>query len=108
MSELALVSLLVRAAALGWSVFLWNRVRDWRLAVLTAMMLIFAWRQMLTLMGAPGVWHVSEKGVVDELPGLLVAILALALIIFVGRMIVDRDRHLKELAAANTALREHI
>ncbi len=108
MSELALVSLLVRAAALGWSVFLWNRVRDWRLAVLTALMLIFAWRQMLTLMGSPGVWHVSEKGFVDEIPGLLVGILALAVVIFVGRMIVARDANLKELAVANTALRQHI
>jgi len=38
----------------------------------------------------------------------LVAILSLAVVIYVGRMIADRDRNLKDLAAANLALRQNI
>ncbi len=81
------VSIIIRLAAMLWSIVLLLRLRDWRIGFFMLMLALMTVRQALTL-------HEVVEGrivtpAVTEIPGLLVSILALIGIFFVGSMIAE-------------------
>jgi PAS domain S-box-containing protein len=104
MSFILVCSIAIRVIAFGWSVFLLIRVRDWRVAFLTGMILLMALRQTLTLVKAPQYWPLSFSANIDELPGLVVSILALLALLFLERMIREHSKRSAELESANQRL----
>lgn len=92
-----IVSIAVRLAALCLSFVLLPRIRDWRIALLSLMLALMATQQGLRLLG-----------VRSEAAGLVVSVLALLVVVFVGKLILEQksaERNLKEL---NDNLERHI
>lgn len=87
MTPVELVVLLVRTAALVWSVVLLRRLRDWRMGLLS---LLLAFLTLGTLFRAPAGWPVL--GALHQVPELLLSVVALALVIFLGRSFDDHRR----------------
>jgi len=96
MSLILIVSIIIRLAAIGWSIVLLRRIRDWRIGLMTAMFGMMALRQILTLLTVKESWAISFKAQLIELPGLAVSAIALLVVIFLGRLICraveDRER----------------
>ena len=90
MSLIIVLSIIVRLAALAWSLVLMRRLQDWRIGLFSAMIGLMALRQILTLSKAPLSVPFSFTANLDEIPGLLVSVLALLALIFLGRLIGDR------------------
>ncbi len=108
MSLILLVSVLIRLLALGWSLHLWRKIRDWRIGILGAMVALMALRQTLTLSRKGLAWPPDPTTNIDELPGLAVSVLVLLVIVFIGRMIIEERRRSAELLAANRELERQI
>jgi len=103
-----LASILVRVMALIWSLIFLSRVRDWRMGFLSAMLALMALRQILTLghdLEAEGIGLLANLGSFTEVPGLLVSVLALLAVLFLERMI--RQREQLEKAARQRDLELH-
>ena len=95
MSLVLLASIVIRLAAMAWSIVLLRRVRDLRMAFLTAMLALMAIRQILTLVAAVRInpsWGVKAGGHPTELPGLLVSVLAALAVVFLERFITQHRR----------------
>ncbi|MHC4946726.1 MAG: PAS domain S-box protein [Planctomycetota bacterium] len=86
MDLLLLTSILVRVVALGGSIVLLRRLRDWRVLFLSGMIGLMTAQQCLTLLAAvrDGGDLVVSAGRLEELPALLVSIMALTAVIFLG------------------------
>ena len=100
MSALLALSILIRIAAMFWSIVLWRRLRDWRMAFVTATLALMALRQTLTLIKTFDPSSVRFDANLDELPGLLVSVMALLFVFLLGRMIMEireRERHLQQM-----------
>jgi PAS domain S-box-containing protein len=108
MISVLIVSLLLRVAALGWSLVVWWRVKDWRVWFLTFFAAILTARAALTLLGGPSAWPITGAAIVNEIPALLVGIGALMTVIFVGRAISESVHSARDLAAANAELRQQV
>ena len=67
-----------------------------------------ALRQILTFGNSPQIWPLSFSANIEELPGLIVSILAVLALLFLGRMLRERSERLLELERANQALRTEI
>jgi len=104
MSLIISTSVLIRLIALGWTLHLWRTVRDWRFGFLGAMIALMALRQILTLLKKGYSWPPELTTGMDEVPGLVVSVLALLTVIFLGRMISDERRRSSEIVAANKEL----
>jgi len=87
MSLILIVSIAIRLIAMGWSIVLLRRIRDWRIGLMTAMFGLMALRQVLTLLKVKESWAISATGLATELPGLVVSILAFLVVVFLGRLI---------------------
>ncbi|NNG15582.1 MAG: PAS domain S-box protein [Gemmatimonadales bacterium] len=105
MDAAILVSIAIRAIAVVRSLFLWKRLGDWRLSVLSTMLFLMFLRQFLTLIEharsaaeAAEPWSLVEFGHATELPGLAVSVLALF-------GLVQLERWLTGLSHAEKALR---
>lgn len=92
MSLILIVSIIVRLMALLWSVVAYRRVRDWRMGFLTVMLGLMTLRQALTLFTQRSSWTISWTGHQTEIPGLLVSIMALLAVIFLERMLTEREK----------------
>ncbi|HEV2290534.1 MAG TPA: EAL domain-containing protein [Gemmatimonadales bacterium] len=79
MTPVDLVVLVLRAAAFAWSVLLLRRLRDWRIGLLSVLLLLLT------------VDHLSRP-VALPVPGLLLSVVALALVGFLGRSFEDHRR----------------
>ena len=108
MNSILLLSLLVRIGALGWSLVIWYRVRDWRVALIAVVIALMTFRQGLTAFGIPDVWPLSHIADADEIPGLVVSACILVVMIFVGRMVETARNQTRDFAAANKELREEM
>jgi len=97
MSLILISSIAIRVLAISWSVALLWRLRDWRIAFLTAMIVLMATRQILTLLKTPDPFPISHTANIDELPGLVVSILAFLALLFLQRMIREREQVTLEL-----------
>jgi hypothetical protein len=71
MSLILIISIGIRLVAMGWSIVLLRRIRDWRTAFLTAMLAVMATRQILTLLSERESWAITVTGHATELPGLM-------------------------------------
>ena len=108
MSSILVVSIMIRLAAFGWSLRVLVQLRDWRIGLLAGMIFLMALRQILTLLKAPQFWPISLSANVDELPGLVVSVLAFLSIFFLGRLIQHERHRQAALSAANKELERQI
>jgi len=91
MSLILIISIAIRLSALGWSIILWRRVRDWRLGFLTVMLGLMALRQTLTLMVGMESGAISTADGSTELPGLAVSVMAFLAVFFLRRFIIEQN-----------------
>jgi PAS domain S-box-containing protein len=102
MSVLAVVSILIRLTALGWSIVVLRRLRDWRMGFLTLIFALMAQRQILA---AASAWVAGEVVLLhgpEELTSLLLSVLAF-LGIFVIQRFLDEQRRTFEALRASEA-----
>jgi len=93
MSIILIISILVRVAALAWSILLMRRLRDGRVGFLSLMLLIMTARQVATLMSAPGpegAWRLEWGAPVFEIPALAVSLMALLAVYGLERLLTAR------------------
>ena len=104
------ISIVLRFAALGWSIVLWHRLRDWRMGVLSTLLLAMAVSPALTLYTHVGSLALSldhEHSFVWELPDFLVSILALAFVWLLGRVLAARRQESEDLLETQENLRRN-
>ncbi len=89
MNAILLISIGIRLVALFWSLLIWRRLKDWRLAFFSLMLLLMAIRQMLTLRNKIDDSFVFYFIGGDEVPGLMVSILALLAVVFLERIFIQ-------------------
>ena len=92
MSVGLLLSILIRLVALGWSLLLLHRLRDWRMGFLSVMLGLMALRQTLTLTSKSNSWVLNLSSLDTEWPGLVVSVMAFLSVYFVGRMLDERKK----------------
>lgn len=92
MSVILLSSIVIRLAAMLFSLEAMRRLRDWRIGLLSLMAGLMALRQTLTLFSMPTDYSLEFTGNYNELPGLAVSVLLLVSIVYLYRLIRDRDR----------------
>ena len=80
MSLILLLSICVRFVAIGYSILLQLRFKDWRIAFLSVMIALMAFRQTLTLYLNFEGWYVKPVAGLSEIPGLLVSFMALIVV----------------------------
>ena len=85
-------SIIIRLLALTWSLALWRRIRDWRMAFLSVMLALMALRQILTLESKFTSFTPSFSGLATEWPGLIVSVMAFLSVFFLGNMLKDGKR----------------
>ena len=88
-----MASIVVRLVAMGWSIAVWRRLKDDRMAFLTVMFGLMALRQILMLEGRSGV----HLGHAEELPSLAVSVMAVLAVVFLARMLTERRAREGEL-----------
>jgi len=75
LSLILISSILIRIVAMGWSILLLSRTRDWRMGFMTLMLSLMALRQTLTLKATTSSWNYWVLGSTTELPGLVVSVI---------------------------------
>ena len=95
MSLILVVSIIIRLAALGLSIVLLRRMRDWSIVFLSVMIGLMAVRQILTLLEAKAMWPISITGHTIELPGLMTSIMIVLSVFFLERAI-TKKRYIEE------------
>jgi PAS domain S-box-containing protein len=106
---LLLISIVIRGAALLWSIVLVNRYRDWRMATLTAMLVLSVARQVpafVTHIQTGIVEPLSTHELAGEIPALLVSILTFAFVFVLDRSIASQKAENEQLRRAERKLRE--
>lgn len=93
MSLILVLSIVIRLLAMGWSVVLLRRVQDWRMGFLTVMLGLMALRQTLTLLTTSQPLAPSVAGLMSELPGLGVSVLALLAVFFLECLLRIENTH---------------
>ena len=83
--------------AFAWSVVLLRRLRDWRLAVLTALLLLLTLVLLLRETGTPGDTGFESLGPSVDLGGLLISLIALATVVLIGRFVVEHRQVAEDL-----------
>lgn len=90
-TSLDLVVLLLRAAALVWSVVLLRRLQDWRMGLLSLLIGFMTARLIFSpIPAAIDQW--SMLGLVHEGPELALSLISLAVVVFLGRSLGDQRR----------------
>jgi two-component system cell cycle sensor histidine kinase/response regulator CckA len=96
MSLLLVVSIVIRIAAIvwamAWSLVLLRRLRDWRMAFLTALLGLMTLRESLTLLGRRELGLISVISGAAEQPGIVLSIALFIAIPFLARMLTERKR----------------
>ena len=92
MSLILLISIGIRLVAMGWSVVLLQRTRDWRMGFLTVMLGLMAIRQILTLSETMESWSILAASQATEFPGLVVSVLTFLAVFFLERILIERKR----------------
>jgi len=98
-----IISILIRLVALGWSLLLLHRIRDWRMGFLSIMLALMALRQILALKSKYVSLTLNFSSLDTEWPGLIVSIMAFLSVYFVGRILEQRKRI---MATQNTLIKE--
>lgn len=98
MSAILVVSILLRLVGVAYSIVLLARSGDRRFAFLTVMLGLMASRQLWTAQSATG-------GGLEEVPGLVVSVLAVATVHYLAEYVDEETRIKSELEATNDRLR---
>ncbi len=99
MSLILIVSIIIRIIAIAWSIVLWRQLKDWRMAFLMLMLSLMATRQIFTLTKDFQGWYINLTTHIDELPGLVVSILALIIVIVFQKILLEQkniDKSIRE------------
>lgn len=97
-------SVLLQFMAFFWSVRLAHRQKDWRFGLLAfAMGFIAIRRLLLILTGTP---FFLGRGILSEIPGIMLGGVTLAAIVALDRTLTERDRAVQELSKSHQQLRE--
>ena len=105
MGLLLILSIAIRLWALGWSVIILRRLRDWRIGVLTAMFALMATRQILTAVTkSHEYWFSFDIHHLTELPGLIVSVLGLCVVVLLERILQEQKQSEKDLRQQHTFL----
>jgi len=105
MSLILIVSIAIRLVAMGWSIVLLRRIRDWRMGFLTVMLGLMALRQALTLLTENESWTFFIAGHLKELPGLIVSTMAFLTVFYLERIVSERKRAEKVLQESEARYR---
>ncbi|MHC5021969.1 MAG: hybrid sensor histidine kinase/response regulator [Planctomycetota bacterium] len=94
MSVILLLSIAMRLVACGWTARATARVRDWRLGLMAVMLAFMAARQIWTmaLTFDQADWAPRFTGQWQELPGLAVSVMAFVAVVFLARMLEEREQ----------------
>ena len=106
MSFIILSSVALRLLALGWALVLLARLRDWRMAFLAAMLALMALRQTLTGLQGFDRELLVFTAQLEELPGLIVSVLAFLAVFYVGRLVEEQQGEKAALRRSRDDLRE--
>ena len=104
MSLILVISILIRLAAMGWSIVLLRQTRDWRMAFLTIMLGLMASRQIFTLWDTHKSWTLVVTGQTTELPGLIVSVMAFLAVYFLHHMLIENKQKEEKLRARESAI----
>ncbi|BCX88394.1 hypothetical protein MIN45_P0763 [Methylomarinovum tepidoasis] len=105
MSAILVLSIGIRLIAFFISLRVWHRIRDWRIGFLALMLLLMAVRQGWTLIERTQDWHTLRWQAWEELPGLVVSVIALAAVFCLERMFTELRRRTREDRLFNDILR---
>jgi len=92
MSLILIVSIIIRLSAMFLSFVILRRTKDWRIGFMTLMLGLMAMRQTLTLMKGEDSWRTLVTGDIEELPGLIVSVMALLAIFFLKRIFIEQKQ----------------
>ena len=96
MSFILIISIVIRLVAFGWSISLIRQLRDWRIIFLSGMLALMAIRQVLTMISGRESWAIAFHWHVEELPGLVVSILAFFALFYLKSIITEHDQAVAE------------
>jgi len=96
MSFILIISIVIRLVAFGWSISLIHQLRDWRIIFLSGMLALMAIRQVLTMIRERESWAIAFHWHVEELPGLVVSILAFFTLFYLKSIITKHDQAVAE------------
>lgn len=108
MHVIVLASIVVRLIAIAASVRIFLRIRDYRILLLTAMLLLTVARQFLDDPNSGQLFSFERKGVgvtAADWLFVLVSVVSLPCVYYLGRLIEDRQTALTALAASERGLR---
>ncbi|MCP5058853.1 MAG: PAS domain S-box protein [bacterium] len=105
MGLVLVLSIVIRVLALGWSLLLLRRTRDWRMGFLALMIALMTTRQGLSLTSLVPSGSFWLEGGGMELPGLAMSGMVLLAVVFLGRMLADLARPEERLAASEAHYR---
>ncbi len=108
MSFILLASITICLFATGGALYLLWRLGDWRLAFLAAMTAFIGIQQAIQLLERGISWTIAFPGPLNDLPGLMISIMAWLAMFFLERMIRERRQGEKELMRAQTDLLDAI
>jgi signal transduction histidine kinase/CheY-like chemotaxis protein len=108
MSFTLLASITICLFATGGALFVLWQLRDWRLAFLAAMTALIGINQAIQLLERGISWTIAFPGPLNDLPGLMIIILAWFAVFFLERMIRELRQGEKELKTAQTNLLDAI
>lgn len=91
------LSISARVIALFWSIVLAIRIRSWKIALLSVMILLMSFQQSMRLFA-----------IKSEVPGFIVSILVLLVVIFVGKLILNQKSDQVKLKAINESLEQKV
>jgi PAS domain S-box-containing protein len=100
MSVLAVASILIRLIALGWSIVVLRRIRDWRMTFPAAIFALMAGRQILAVKDG---WVAGEVALLhhsEEVMSLTLSALAFLALFVVERLLDDQRKTFEALLAA--------
>jgi len=102
-----IVSIALRLMAISWAVLVFRRIREPWLLFLAALLGVAAGRQMLVLATAVAAsgWSLPVGHQMDEVPGLLVSIMALVVTVRFGRFLQEKEQATTQLAEREARLR---
>ncbi len=107
MSLIVVISALIRMVAMVWSVVTLRRLRDWRMVLLTIMLLLMAANQIAALVnaepqpGSPLSLHVS----LTELGDLIISIMALLAVVLLPRTLAAHQETAQTLGEREARIR---
>ena len=92
-----IISISIRIVAIICSIILLCRIKDWRISLLTLMLLLMAFQQSMRFFG-----------VMNELPGFIVSILALLVTVSMGRLLAMQKQDKERLREINERLEQRV